>query len=414
MSKIKQHWWNPFDPYSRRNVGKKGKRDGTSSPPIPSWAARTLPPFLREVRRAGQMDAQLLARTWAKEDAELKASWRAAHLERRQARTARDRAKATRNRARSRYEEKHGTPAPETMSRVVLAYPLLLVVLLVVELPVNGAAFQLFGESLLFALLGAGLVAAILLPSAHYLGGLLRNTSSWTWQRGLFGGLLAVVPVGVIGAASHLRRAYAGYLRASDHASGLIYLGDEALFWSFALFNLGLFVVATYAAYYTHPKWLREVRRADKQLDRMRSRYESKDAACTAAATARALAFEKKQAELGHVQEAVWRLGERYRDQNLVHRTDRDEVRSHVIDSNEHSGSSSEGSAYPRSYEAALTLEVPPGLRELDWSLDDAPASAAALRNTPRDSAALAKEAVEPEAPLGSPSNGYDSRSEPG
>jgi len=84
MSKIKQHWWNPFDPYSRSNVGDKGGDDGASSPPIPSWGAKALPPFLREVRRAGQMDAQLLARDWAEEDRKLKGSWRGAWLEHRQ------------------------------------------------------------------------------------------------------------------------------------------------------------------------------------------------------------------------------------------------------------------------------------------------------------------------------------------
>jgi hypothetical protein len=205
-----------------------------------------------------------------------------------------------------------------------------------------------------------------LLPSAHYLGKLLRNTSSWTWKKITFGSLLTVLPLGVIAAVSHLRAVYTQYLRAEEASPGLVHLGDGAVFWVLATLNMALFAVATYVSFKKHPKWAEDVRQAEADLEAAHKRYEEADEACVEAATARQAAFEEKQAEMAHLQQQVLQLAERYRDRNLHARPDRDEQ----IPSDEEL---EEGEAYPRSFGLALTLEVPEELQDLDWSLTDGP-----------------------------------------
>ena len=384
MSQVRQSssWWPNGFSFNRKTVGEAGKRDGEAAPAIPPWRAQTLPPFLRELWRAGQMDAQLLAKKWTQEDKELKDTWRKKRKKREQVEKRRQRAKEKRERSRARYEEKHGVPAPDTMPGRK-AYVALLIAWLIAELPINGIAFQLFGESLVFAVVGALLVAMVLLPSAHYLGKLLRNTSSWTWKKITFGSVLAALPLGVIVAVSHLRESYTHYLRAKGESPGLVHLGDGSAFWVLATLNTALFAVATYVAFKKHPKWAKDVRQADADLEEAREQHEEADEACVEAATTRRAAFEEKQAEMAHLQQQVLKLAERYRDRNLHARPDCDEQ---VPDEED----LEEGDAYPRSFELALTLEVPEALQDLDWSLTDGP--------PPRSAAASQDAGSPPEA----------------
>jgi hypothetical protein len=345
------------------------------------------------------MDAQLLAKKWTQEDKELKDTWRKKRKKREQAEKRRQRAKEKRERSRARYEEKHGVPAPDIMSGRK-AYVALLIAWLIAELPINGIAFQLFGESLVFAVVGALLVAMVLLPSAHYLGKLLRNTSSWTWKKITFGSVLAALPLGVIVAVSHLRESYTHYLRAKGESPGLVHLGDGSAFWVLATLNTALFAVATYVAFKKHPKWAEDVRQAEADLKEAREQHEEADEACVEAATARRAAFEEKQAEMAHLQQQVLQLAERYRDRNLHARPERDEQVSsgqvpgeQVPDEEDlEEEDLEEGDAYPRSFELALTLEVPEALQDLDWSLTDGP---------PPRSAAASQDAGSPQEASG-------------
>lgn len=366
MSKVKQSSWWPFDfSYNRSTVGEAGERDGEASPSIPQWEAHAQPPFVRELRRAGLHDMQTRAKEWVEKDEDLKASWREARKERNQAQERRQRAEKRVERARSRYREKHGSPAPEEPpSR--WGYLAFIVSFFLMEIPINGYAFQIFGESLGVAAVAGILVGVILLASAHQLGTMLRNTESWSWTKVTLATLLSIVPILVVGAVSSVRSGYARYMQAQGDAAGVAHLGGNgATFWIFAAINVGLFVVATYAAYRAHPKWERDLRLAKSDLESARGQYEEADERCVETATVRTAAFEEKRTEVLRLRQTIRKLAQRYKDRNLHARDDRDSVpEGDGLD---------EGDAYPRSYAVDLTLEIPEPLQGLDWSLTDGP-----------------------------------------
>lgn len=348
-------------------MGDAGKRGGEASPSIPSWEASTLPPFLRELRRAGLHDMQTRAKEWAEEDEDLKTSWREARKERNQARERRQRAEERVERARSRYKEKHGTPAPEAPpSR--WGYLAFIVFLFLGEVPINGYSFQIFGESLAVAAVAGVLVGIVLLAGAHHLGKMLRNTESWSRIKVTLAASLSAAPILMVVAVSSVRSGYARYMQAQGDAGGVAHLGSGASFWIFAAINVGLFIVATYAAYQAHPKWERDLRRAKSDLESAREQCEEADELCAETATVRTAAFEEKRAEVLRLRQTIRKLAQRYKDRNLHARDDRDLVPE--------GDGLEEGDAYPRSYAGDLTLEIPEPLRELDWSLTDGPSPA--------------------------------------
>jgi len=332
--------------------------------------------------RTFQREAEDLAKEWASKDEDLKQKWRSAFKEQKQAEGQLSRAKEKLRRTEERYENKHGTPAPEEMSSR-LWYGLLLVVWLLAEVPVNGFAFQLFGESLVFAGVGALLVALVLLPSAHCLGKHVRNTSTWTWKDKAFAAVLTVFPLAVVVSISWMREAYVRYMREEGLSPGLGYLGDGTAFWVLVTINVALFAVATFLAYRKHPKWLLDVREARTEVRSAREQYQEASERCTKAATARQRAFEETRAELRSLQENLRALVGRYRECNLQARLDK---RQRQNDGEKRSRRGSEkGSAAedlgerpekdanlpPRG--SRLALEMPKALENLDWSLTDGP-----------------------------------------
>lgn len=365
-------WWSLLPGhfvYDRRTVGNAGERDGSASPPIPQDGGMS--PFLQEMWRTAQGNAEDLAEQWTREDEELKQKWRSALKERQRAERSLKETKEKLNRTRNRYEEKHEEPVPETLPSRKW-YIALLLIWLVTEVPVNGFAFQLFGESLVFAGVGAVLVALVLLPSAHYLGKLVRNTSSWTWKEKSFAGAMTTAPLWVVASISWMREAYAQYLREEGLSPGLQYLGDGTAFWVLAAINTALFAVATYLSYRKHPKWLSDLRQARADLREARQRYQDAGDRCDEAATTRQHAFEETRARFQGLQETFRSLVERYRDCNLQARlseragkNSRGEGRRSTLESNRED----ELDLPPRG--SNLALKVPEELKELDWSPAD-------------------------------------------
>jgi Flp pilus assembly protein TadB len=314
--------------------------------------------------RTVQKKAEDLAEEWAEEDQDLKQQWRSAFKKRKEAQSRLHRANERLQRVSNRYEEKHGEPVPETLPSRKW-YVALLLIWLVAEVPVNGFAFQLFGESLIFAVVGALLVALVLLPSAHYLGKLVRNTSSWSWKEKVFAGALTTMPLAVVLSISWMREAYVRYMRAEGLSPGLGYLGDGTAFWVLVAINAALLVIATYLSYRKHPKWLSDLMEAREDLRQARKQYKEAGERCVETATTRQRAFETTRAELKSLQETLRSLVERYRECNLQARLDRGP------DSNGEHDSKLEKSLPPRG--SKLALEVPEALEDLDWSLTDGP-----------------------------------------
>lgn len=355
--------------YDRRTVGNAGERDGSASPPIPQDGGMS--PFLQEMWRTAQGNAENLAKEWTEKNKELKQEWRSALKERQRAERSLQETEGELERTRSRYEEKHEEPVPETLPSKMWYYALLLIWLFT-EVPVNGFAFQLFGESLVFAGVGAVLVALVLLPSAHYLGKQVRNTSAWTWKEKVFAGTLTAMPLAVIASISWMREAYVQYLRAEELSPGLQHLGDGTAFWVLAAINAALFAVATYLSYRKHPKWVVDLRQVRTNLRETRQRYQDAEDRCAEAATTRQQAFEETRAQFQTLQETFRSLVERYRDCNLQAR----------LNKREEAHGRSEGRTQERDLESAsdlpprgsnLALEMPEELRKIDWSLADGP-----------------------------------------
>jgi hypothetical protein len=367
MSKLKKPWWKrPWSksPYSRSGAGGAGKRDGEASPPIPSWDARALPPYLRELTRAAQADARLIVLRFVEEDKKLKDAWRAARLEFERAQDHLERKVSELELTRDRYEALHGAPAPRQLLWPVFFW-LLVAAWFLTETPVNGYVFQIFGESAVVALAGGLMVAAILFPAAHYLGKLVRNTMVWTWKKIVFGVLLTVLPMGVVSAVAYLRGAYTNYLRNDENsAPSLDHLSSEAAVWCLLAFNLAIFFLAAYVSYKKHEKYRRELRKLESEVEDARADCESAEEACVEAATARERAFEEKRAEFEHLRRTFQQLADRYLDCNFRAREDRDRAPDGDDDAEE-------GGAYPHSYAADIDLELPEPLEGLNWSHTD-------------------------------------------
>ncbi|WP_263788129.1 hypothetical protein [Salinibacter grassmerensis] len=325
-------------------------------------------PFLQEMWRTAQGNAEELAEEWAGKDKQLKQEWRSALKERHRAERSLQEAKEELRRTRSRYEEKHEEPVPETLPSRGW-YIFLLVVWFFAELPVNGYAFQLFGESLVFSVVGAALVALVLLPSAHYLGKLVRNTSSWTWKEKAFAGTLTSMPLAVIAAISWMRGAYAQYLREEGFSPGLRYLGDDTAFWVLAAINAALFVAATYLSYRKHPKWLWDLRQARAGLREARERYQDAGDRCAETATTRQHAFEETRARFQSLQETFRSLVERYRDCNLQARSSKRSRAGGQSKDQIQSSREEKPNLPPRGSD--LALKTPEELEEIDWSVAD-------------------------------------------
>jgi small neutral amino acid transporter SnatA (MarC family) len=154
---------------------------------------------------------------------------------------------------------------PETQRRHTRVYWFVSFVLFLLEFPMNFAAFQIFGDNAnLLTSLTAFMVGGILLGSAHFMG--------IEWRRGPFSNRqslsvfltsLAMPVLAILGVATlrslHFTRQDQGDLSK---------MPVSLLFLSFAIFNLGIFLVAALLSRWAHPVGAEQVLDARSRLQR--------------------------------------------------------------------------------------------------------------------------------------------------
>jgi hypothetical protein len=349
----RRHWWEVLmpwlSPYSDWSVRGRGRKDGSSQPPIPAWNAEALPPFLRMLCQAGNQDLRALAKEWHNEDRRYKTDWALAGPALESAEKTAGDADEKAQLALDHYEKSNGHRLVVMSSR--LRYGLLVALLCLFEFPLNALVFRGFGESELFTWLMAFGFGVCLTLCAHYLGKFLREQRT-ALRLGL-SALLVVLPCAAIIGVATLRANY------------LAQKAGEASAWSpdvtipfFIAWNLILYAVATIASYRHHEPFKAEVAATQRGLHGAEYARERAVAALEEAWVKREKRFAEKQEHAVWLQEEVKRLGSVYWTINLQVRKDMGE--QHDTD-------------FPKSYHGELDIVMPEELKSLVW--DKSPAT---------------------------------------
>jgi len=301
-----------------------------------------------EMKQAGDSDVRLFARAWSEADRRLKAAWLDARRVLVQAERRLKDARDADADAVQHYREQHGTAPPAGADSRFTWYWLLIALLFIFEFPMNAIVFRLFGENEIFTYVATAAIALALLGSAHFLGVALREGAGEDRTKRCMVVALVALPVLVIGAVAYLREAY--LQKVDETATGL---SSGGMWFAFATFNLLIFVVATVASYRVHDEPLMRVYRARKKLAEARAGHEAAERRLAHAHTQREKGFEPYQTAAQQVKDAVQRLTEVYRTQNLLHRPDREDH--------------GDESPHPRSFEIYPEVTIPQVLTALEW-----------------------------------------------
>jgi hypothetical protein len=346
MAHLRWRWWF-WHPYSDWNVKRRGKKDGRLTPPVPPWKSDRQPPFIMQLKQAGDNDARILGTTWSQLDRTLKTEW----LQAENAILHRDEEVAAAQKAydaaRKSYEAVHKTEPPVDGDRRRISYSILIVLLFLFEFPMNAIVFRLFGENEMFTVVATGAIALSLLASAHYLGELLQERSVGGKKNTLGIISLIAIPAFVIGGVAYLREQY---LKGVGEALGGL---DPTVMWlAFVGFNLLIFLVAAMASYRVHNDSLAAVHRAKKKLMKAQAGYEQASKNLERVRIEREKQFDTFNTRANLVKDTVQRLCDAYRTTNLECRSDRGEI---------------EDSYFPRSFDEYPEVTIPPNLATLEW-----------------------------------------------
>src|ERR1035441_1543206 len=252
FNSLKRGWfWTPF---SRYGVRSRGKADGRFQPPVPPWDTPDQPPFVMEIKRAGDGDLQLITLGWDREDRELKASYGEAHKYLNHCGQARDKADTEFSATVARYEELHQKPAPTKRHRGALLYFVIATLISVFEIPLNLSFFRMFGESEVLTIVATVGLAFSLMFCAHFLGLMLKQGEFGSHIRKILIACMVAVPLVLIGGVASLR---VSYLHQVDETARTI--SPVVLLVVSAALNLLMVVVATVAAYAFHEEGRAEV-----------------------------------------------------------------------------------------------------------------------------------------------------------
>jgi uncharacterized membrane protein len=340
-------------------VRGQGREDGHLQPPVPPWEATEQPPFVEEIRKAGDGDLQLITLGWDREDRELKARYAEAHKFFAHCEQARMGAEKQFRAAAEWYEKLHGQPAPGKTHRGFLFYFVIAVLISVFEIPINLSFFRMFGESEALTIVATVGLAFSLMFCAHFLGVMLKQGEFASRVRRVFVGAMIAVPLVLIGGVASLRVSYLHQVdETARNVSALVLLTVSAAL------NLLMVVVATAAAYVLHEEGRAELDAARRALRRLTHAKEQAERSLTKLEEQRRKVFDDFKTQAQHIKDVAEGLIEAYRTANLAARADRGESRS---------------GAYPASYLQEVKVQIPKPLQAADPP-PLGPAGAAAAR----------------------------------
>ena len=241
------------------------------------------PPFIMQLKNVGAEEVTRLAQDWKLRDEKFLAQYcmTAQEIEtlREYLTKARDDLKIAEQDEEESFEEyvKHFHFAG-------IGYWIFIIVIAVLEVPLNSVVFQLFGEDRLFTLLTALSLAIILPFCAHFLGGFLkqgfRRDGRFTTHSVLIVAMI-VIPLVVLGGVSYLRERFFEGSEVQELLN--LKMDPTTVTITFFAINLLIFLIATVASYVAHDpvatKYshdLRDARKLKKNAQKRIKLYENR------------------------------------------------------------------------------------------------------------------------------------------
>jgi hypothetical protein len=336
-----QRWFGTYATWRiRRHAAADGRRG------LPVWDSKEQVPFLKSLLSAGRQSLRTLVRNWQVMDEALKAKWLGTEKELEHARIRLDQAEEKANLARAQYMEVHGhEPTTTQTAGRSFRYWLLLVVLAVLELPINSIVYRGLHQNEIETRIIAAGIGLLLAAVAHWLGHLLRKINR-TRPETAFAVVLPILTLGLVAGVGYMRAAYMEHSAGTDQQWSPAIVGAV-----FLVMNALLFAVATVAAYHHYEAFAGDVAKTARIRQRMHAAFDAAEKAVADIKARREKRFESRKAEALATAEEVTRLAGVYWERNLEIRQDGDQ----------------HPNAYPASYCDMPTVEVPRELMELEW-----------------------------------------------
>jgi hypothetical protein len=221
------------DEFKAEHVRKAGAEDGSKD--IPGQADTEVAPFERQLVDRGQQVMREFEGAFRDVEARLKERFFAAREDFR--------------RADALYAEKYAKHERPVAKKIATwLYLLALVVIVLVELPVNYAALSALGDAPIFVMLLATLLGAAFMIAAHLIGMTIRHKGA------NFGTVASIVLVcGIIGFLAYLRATYFLHPEeVEDVGQVLRNIDARALAAMFGLMNVLFFVIACWLSFLAH------------------------------------------------------------------------------------------------------------------------------------------------------------------
>lgn len=269
MEWLKSWWynlksgWRDFSPYSRWDVERHARLDGSLERPVPQVEDLGAPWYLGAMKEHFDNIVRGIGGSYQEEDAPLHNREVLLEAQRTDADQEFRQAESVYQKACEYFEQHNPGIPPQTQQKRTIAYWTVSLLLFLLEFPMNFEAFKIFGDDAnLLTALTAFMVGGILLGSAHFMGiewrkGPFNNRQSLS----VFLTTLAMPVLAVFGVAS-LRSLHFSQQSEGDVARMPVTL----LFGSFAVFNLGIYLVASLLSRWAHPVGAEQVLEARKRL----------------------------------------------------------------------------------------------------------------------------------------------------
>lgn len=260
--RLKSGWWWAA-PYSNRDVERQARVDGSLDKPVPQLDDITGPWYLGAMKEHFDNIVRGIVGAYQELDAPLENRQVALEAGQREADREEQEASTVYEEACAHFKQHNPGIPPDTQRARTTLYWLICLVLFILEFPMNFAAFQIFGDNAnLLTSITVFMVAGILVGSAHFMG--------VEWRRGPFSNrqslsvfvtTLAMPVLAILGVAT-LRSLH--FSRETD--SEVAKMPVSLLFLSFAIFNLGIYLVGALLSRWVHPVGAEEVLHSRKRL----------------------------------------------------------------------------------------------------------------------------------------------------
>lgn len=309
---LRSGWW--MAPYSNWDVSRQARLDGTLETPVPQLEDITGPWYLGAMKEHFDNIVRGIVGAFQEQDAPLQNREVVLEASKREADREHEGALAVHEEACEHFKQNNPGIPPETQRRHTRVYWFVAFVLFLLEFPMNFSAFQIFGDNAnLLTALTAFMVGGILLGSAHFMG--------VEWRRGPFSDRqslsvfltsLAMPVLAILGVAT-LRSLHFSRQDQGD----LSKMPVSLLFISFAIFNLGIYLVAALLARWAHPVGAEQVLEARARLQRAIKTLANLTSEVEAVRSSREVLRLKHETEAHRVTDQHLELMKRYLMENV-------------------------------------------------------------------------------------------------